>query len=85
LDILLPLYIVSLGLLDTRELLLDRSILSQAFNIVENAGPEGVSQMELSVKMGVCKLHARTLCRNLLKKGVLSTFMNDVGRQRVYR
>ncbi|GFG28372.1 hypothetical protein Cfor_01748 [Coptotermes formosanus] len=73
------------GLLDTSELLLDRSILSQAFNIVENAGPEGVSQMELSVKMGVCKLRARTLCRNLLKKGVLSTFMNDVGRQRVYR
>lgn len=71
--------------MDTSELLLDRSILSQAFNIVENAGPEGVSQMELSVKMGVSKLHARTLCRNLLKKGVLSTFMNDVGRQRVYR
>jgi predicted transcriptional regulator len=71
--------------LNTSELLLDRPILSQAFNIVENAGPEGISQMELSVKMGVSKLQARTLCRNLLKKGIVSTIMNDVGRQRVCR
>lgn len=71
--------------MNTSELLLDRSILTQAFNVVENAGPEGISQMELSIKMGVSKLQARTLCRNLMKKGVLSTFMNDVGRQRVSR
>jgi hypothetical protein len=81
----LLLYVSTSGLLDTSELLLDRPILTQAFNIVESAGPEGVSQMELSIKMGVSKLQARTLCRNLLKKGVLSTFMNDVGRQRVCR
>lgn len=71
--------------MNTSELLLDRPILSQAFNVVENAGPEGISQMELSIKMGVSRLQARTLCRNLMKKGVLSTFMNDVGRQRVCR
>lgn len=71
--------------MNASELLLDRPILSQAFNVVENAGPEGVSQMELSIKMGVSRLQARTLCRNLMKKGVLSTFMNDVGRQRVCR
>jgi predicted transcriptional regulator len=52
---------------------------------VESAGPEGISQMELSVKMGVSKLQARTLCRNLQKKGVVSTIMKDVGRQRVCR
>ncbi|PNF33520.1 hypothetical protein B7P43_G17638, partial [Cryptotermes secundus] len=75
----------STGVMNTSELLLDRPILSQAFNVVENAGPEGVSQMELSIKMGVSRLQARTLCRNLMKKGVLSTFMNDVGRQRVCR
>jgi predicted transcriptional regulator len=71
--------------MNTSELLLDRPILMQAFNVVENAGPEGLSQMELSIKMGVSKLQARTLCRNLQKKGVVSTFMNDVGRQRVCR
>jgi DNA-binding Lrp family transcriptional regulator len=71
--------------MNASELLLDRPILMQAFNVVEDAGPEGISQVELSIKMGVSKLQARTLCRNLLKKGVLSTFMNDVGRQRVCR
>ncbi|KAJ4449055.1 hypothetical protein ANN_00450, partial [Periplaneta americana] len=73
------------GLLDTSKILLDRPILNQAFSIVENSGPEGLSQMELSDKMGVSKLQARTLCRNLIKKGAVSTFMNDVGRQRVCR
>ncbi|GLH04289.1 Uncharacterized protein GBIM_10026 [Gryllus bimaculatus] len=64
---------------------LNRSFLSQAYQVVEGAGVNGYSQMELVEKMGLPKLSARTVSRNLLKRGVASTFMNDVGRQRVSR
>ncbi|PSN39178.1 hypothetical protein C0J52_14051 [Blattella germanica] len=73
------------GVSDQKDLLLDRPILSQAYVVIEHAGPEGLSQMQLSAKMGVSKLQSRTLCRNLLRKGAVVTFMNDVGRQRVFR
>ncbi|KAJ9600248.1 hypothetical protein L9F63_009473, partial [Diploptera punctata] len=73
------------GLLDQKNLLLDRSILSQAYTVVENAGHEGLSQMGLGAKMGMSKLQSRTLCRNLLRKGVVAPYMNDVGRQRVFK
>ena len=64
---------------------MDLSLLTQAYRTVEEAGPDGVSQMELARTMGQTKLHSRTLCRNLLRRGLVVTFMKDVGRQRVSR
>ncbi|CAG2055942.1 unnamed protein product, partial [Timema podura] len=64
---------------------LDQPLLTQAFNIVDEAGPKGCSQVELSKKMGLTKLQARTLYRNLLKRGVVAAYMHDIGRQRVSR
>ncbi|XP_046989076.1 general transcription factor 3C polypeptide 1 [Schistocerca americana] len=64
---------------------LDRPLLSQAYYAVEAAGPQGVSQLELAAIMGMSKLQSRTVCRNLLRTGLIVTFMNDIGRQRVSR
>ena len=50
---------------------------------VEEAGPEGLSQQELGQKLGHGKLEARTICRNLTRRGLVVTIMKDIGRQRV--
>lgn len=65
--------------------MLDVPIMTQAFNAVDESGPNGLTQVELSKKLGMTKLQARTLCRNLLRRNLVSTFMNDVGRQRFYK
>nr|CAD7425047.1 unnamed protein product [Timema monikensis] len=74
-----------IGLLHCDDVYLDQPLLTQAFNIVDEAGPKGCSQVELSKKMGLTKLQARTLYRNLLKRGVVAAYMHDIGRQRVSR
>ena len=50
---------------------------------MEEAGPEGLSQQELGQKLGHGKLEARTICRNLTRRGLVVTIMKDIGRQRV--
>ena len=50
---------------------------------VEAAGPEGISQQELGRKLGHGKLEARTICRNLQRRGLVANILNDQGRQRV--
>nr|CAD7571813.1 unnamed protein product [Timema californicum] len=72
-------------LLHGDDVYLDQPLLTQAFNIVDEAGPKGCSQVELSKRMGLTKLQARTLYRNLLKRGVVAAYMHDIGRQRVSR
>nr|CAD7262279.1 unnamed protein product [Timema shepardi] len=74
-----------ISLLHGDDVYLDQPLLTQAFNIVDEAGPKGCSQVELSKRMGLTKLQARTLYRNLLKRGVVAAYMHDIGRQRVSR
>ncbi|XP_034239860.1 general transcription factor 3C polypeptide 1 [Thrips palmi] len=74
-----------IGYVDESTRMLDVPIMTQAFNAVDEAGPNGLTQVELSKKLGMTKLQARTLCRNLLRRNLVSTFMNDVGRQRFYK
>lgn len=57
--------------------------LRQANEIVEASRHEGLGQSELARKMGLSKLQARTICRNLSKTNIVATYMNDMGRQRV--
>ena len=42
-----------------------------------------MSQQELGQKLGHGKLEARTICRNLTRRGLVVTIMKDIGRQRV--
>lgn len=71
------------GVLDQSGWLLDRTMMWQAFAKVEEAGAEGLSQQQLGQKLGQGKLEARTICRNLLRRGLVMTVMKDIGRQRV--
>ena len=71
------------GVLDQSGWLLDRTMMWQAFAKVEGAGAEGLSQQQLGQVLGQGKLEARTICRNLLRRGLVVTVMKDIGRQRV--
>lgn len=74
-----------IGYVDESTRMLDVPLMTQAFNAVDASGPNGLTQLELSKRLGMTKLQARTLCRNLLRKNLVSTFMHDVGRQRYFR
>lgn len=76
-------YILILGLLDYSRLRLDRSLLSQAYQLIESAGPCGMTQTVLGKKMGQSKLCARLLCRRLHSSKLVWTMLEDMGRQRV--
>ena len=41
-----------------------------------------MSQQELGQRLGQGKLEARTICRNLDRRGLVVTIMKDIGRQR---
>lgn len=73
------------GLLDESHRLLDRTMMFQAYSILEQKGPEGVTQVELGTALGVSKLTARMVVRNLSKSDKVTTFMQDEGRQRTAR
>lgn len=53
--------------------------------VVEAAGPDGLSQIDLSKQLGQKKLDARSICRSLQKRNVVHSLMKDIGRQRVSR
>uniref|UniRef100_A0A2R5LKQ0 Proteinral transcription factor iiic polypeptide 1 alpha n=1 Tax=Ornithodoros turicata TaxID=34597 RepID=A0A2R5LKQ0_9ACAR len=57
--------------------------LEQAYRAVRKAGTAGISQSQLQVALTATKPEVRCLCKSLLKKGIVVTYMEDVGRQRV--
>lgn len=73
------------GYLDEGNRLLDRPMLSQAYRAIEKAGVEGLSQVQIGTELGVTKLQARAMCRNLMKAKVVDMYLQDIGRQRVTR
>lgn len=69
--------------LDTSKQKLNFPFLKQANRLVEESRQGGLSQTELGAKLGMTKLHTRTILRNLAKTKIVATYMNDVGKQRV--
>ncbi|XP_076161731.1 general transcription factor 3C polypeptide 1 isoform X2 [Ptiloglossa arizonensis] len=57
--------------------------LKQANTLIEASGSEGVCQGSLAKKMGLTKLQSRTVLRNIVKRNIVATYMNDMGRQRL--
>lgn len=57
--------------------------MKQANAIIETSGSDGVCQTSLARKMGLTKLQSRTVLRNMVKTGIVATYMNDIGRQRL--
>lgn len=60
-------------------------MLSQAYRAIEKAGVEGLSQVQIGTELGVTKLQARAMCRNLMKAKIVDMYLQDIGRQRVTR
>uniref|UniRef100_H9GNA3 Ral transcription factor IIIC subunit 1 n=1 Tax=Anolis carolinensis TaxID=28377 RepID=H9GNA3_ANOCA len=63
-------------------LVYERDMLSQAYELIESWGTKGISQAELRAAMNVGRLEARMLCRLLERYKVIKGFMEDEGRQR---
>ncbi|XP_008211506.1 general transcription factor 3C polypeptide 1 [Nasonia vitripennis] len=68
--------------LDIRTQQLNVPFLKQIYNAVESKEFKGASQSELGAELGYTKLISRTLVRNLVKAQVVSTYLDDIGRQR---
>ncbi|EPY79532.1 general transcription factor IIIC, polypeptide 1 [Camelus ferus] len=60
----------------------ERDMLTQTYELIERRGTKGISQAEIRVAMNVGKLEARMLCRLLQRFKVVKGFMEDEGRQR---
>ncbi|XP_055079571.1 general transcription factor 3C polypeptide 1-like [Periophthalmus magnuspinnatus] len=62
--------------------IMERDVLSQAYNMVVLSGTKGLTCVGLGAKMNVGKLERRMICRQLEREGVIKGFMEDMGRQR---
>lgn len=70
------------GTLDQSFLRLDISLKEQAYRFIEETKQTGMTQKELSKKLGLSKLNGRVVIRMLERSGMLTKYMNDAGRQR---
>lgn len=61
---------------------LNKPFLKQIYDCVDSKESVGASQTNLASELGVTKLIGRTLVRNLVKSKIVSTYLDDVGRQR---
>ncbi|XP_066131590.1 general transcription factor 3C polypeptide 1 [Saccopteryx bilineata] len=73
--------LISKGL-PTVDIVYERDMLTQTYELIERRGTKGISQAEIRVAMNVGKLEARMLCRLLQRFKVVKGFMEDEGRQR---
>nr|XP_045612135.1 general transcription factor 3C polypeptide 1-like isoform X1 [Procambarus clarkii] len=73
------------GILDQQRVVWGVGLLHQAYEVVEEAGPDGVSQSDMARLLGQTKLDSRTICRNLQRRNTVHSLMKDVWRQRVSR
>uniref|UniRef100_A0A8C5QAQ7 Ral transcription factor IIIC subunit 1 n=1 Tax=Leptobrachium leishanense TaxID=445787 RepID=A0A8C5QAQ7_9ANUR len=64
------------------DIIYEKDILSQTYELIENRGTKGISQREIGIAMNVGKLEARMLCRLLERYKLVKGFMEDEGRQR---
>ncbi|XP_058798386.1 general transcription factor 3C polypeptide 1 [Phymastichus coffea] len=68
--------------LDIRNHKLYTPFLKQIYAAVESKESKGASQSELATEMGFPKLIGRAILRNLDKSKIVSSYVDDVGRQR---
>ncbi|XP_073716207.1 general transcription factor 3C polypeptide 1 isoform X4 [Misgurnus anguillicaudatus] len=62
--------------------IIERDMLSQAYDIVESTGTRGISQSMLRGQLNVGRLEGRMVCRLLERNDMIKGFMEDEGRQR---
>ncbi|XP_016329029.1 general transcription factor 3C polypeptide 1, partial [Sinocyclocheilus anshuiensis] len=62
--------------------IIERDMLTQAYDIVVSTGTRGISQSALRGRLNLGKLEGRMICRLLERIGMIKGFMEDEGRQR---
>uniref|UniRef100_A0A182VZZ0 Uncharacterized protein n=1 Tax=Anopheles minimus TaxID=112268 RepID=A0A182VZZ0_9DIPT len=67
---------------DSKALYADVPLLQLAYNTIVNHGGKGISQSEMAQEMGLDKLNARAVVKNLTKLKCIESMTVDEGRQR---
>ncbi|XP_067296540.1 general transcription factor 3C polypeptide 1 isoform X3 [Pseudorasbora parva] len=62
--------------------IIERDVLTQAYDIVVSTGTRGISQSALRGRLNIGKLEGRMICRLLERINMIKGFMEDEGRQR---
>lgn len=70
------------GFLDSQKAYIDMPVLQQAYNVIANSGEQGISQSVLAAQMGLDRLNARALVKNLVRIKAVEGSAVDEGRQR---
>ncbi|XP_062533981.1 general transcription factor 3C polypeptide 1 [Armigeres subalbatus] len=70
------------GFLDSQKAYIDVPLLQQAYNMIAHSSEQGISQSSLAVKMGLDRLNARALVKNLMRIKAIQGSAVDEGRQR---
>ena len=68
---------------DAHKWIRDRSIMRQAYEILDGAGPNGLSGIDFKRKAGTGKLETRQLLKNLERAKLCDIYLKDVGRQKL--
>ncbi|KAK9512897.1 hypothetical protein O3M35_001209 [Rhynocoris fuscipes] len=69
--------------LDLSERKLDIALIRQCYIFIENAGPQGLTQGKIGLLAGVPSLHARAVCKFMVRNEICGLAFVDAGRQRV--
>ena len=67
------------GILDRSRWQVGQSVMRQSCELLEEMGPDGISQQDLGRKLGFTKLEARAICRNFERRHLVITVMKDQG------
>lgn len=70
-------------MLDVSQLRFDQTILEQANELILASKCDGLTLTELGIKLGITRLNARSTIRNLEKLNQITSYLSDLGRQRV--
>lgn len=70
------------GFLDSQKAYIDMPVLQQAYNLIAHSGEQGISQSALAAQMGLDRLNARALVKNLIRIKAIEGSAVDEGRQR---
>ena len=60
----------------------NRSIMSQAYQILDAAGPDGLKSQDFMRRSGYDRLETRQILKNFERAGLCDTYIEDSGRQR---
>ncbi|XP_055636014.1 general transcription factor 3C polypeptide 1 [Toxorhynchites rutilus septentrionalis] len=70
------------GILNSQKAYIDMPVLQQAYNVIALSGEHGVSQSALAIQMGLDRLNARAVVKNLVRLKAVEGHAVDEGRQR---